>query len=547
MTTLSFRHESVTEERRAKIALTVAQFIKWVSLIPILSIAAAWIFMPQYPHFLAYSGLMLLIFLAAQAYPILYHRGNPRLGLRLMVAAVFIAVDGAPFVLPEVLLSIAACQGVLFLIAYQLLGSRDARWVATLGIAAFTGTLVITQFSSFQLFAPLDPTLGFWINLFICLFVAVGTLFVIHLTTNEQERLFLQQKDANQQLDDAAQHVKKEQARLVGMVQTCVAYMTQVSKGNMLASLSLDEYQARPDEPMMVLGQNLEAMTASLRDMIFKMREAAENLKHAAAEILAVTTQQMSGASSQSSAITETSTTAEEVRSVAQQAMQRAQELADLSKHSVDVARSGKESVELTVNGMQEVRGLVERMADNIVLQSSHTQRIGEIITTVSDIASQSNMLALNAAVEAARAGENGKSFAVVAAEVRTLAEGSRQATVQIKNILSDIQKASSATMLVSEEGSKGVDHGVSLVNQTGQVIEGLAQVVEDTALAADQMASGSRQQMNWVDQMAGAMQQINEATLQNLASTRQAESTAVNLNLLAGSLIDVIDRYQVA
>ena len=178
---------------------------------------------------------------------------------------------------------------------------------------------------------------------------------------------------------------------------------------------------------------------------------------------------------------------------------------------------------------MQEIRGVVERLAENILSLFKQTQRIGDIIATVSEIASQSNMLALNAAVEAARAGEHGKSFAVVALEVRSLAEGSRQATAQVKAILSAIQKASSATMLVSEEGSKGVDQGVSLVNHTGQVIEGLARVVEDAAQAADQMANGSRQQMNWVDQVALAMQLINEATLQSLASTRQSECTAQN------------------
>ena len=189
---------------------------------------------------------------------------------------------------------------------------------------------------------------------------------------------------------------------------------------------------ARADEPMMVLGRNLEAMTASLRGMIFKMKEAAENLKQAAAEILAVTTQQVSGASEQSSAIRRPASPRRKCGDCPTGHAPRAR-LADLSKRSVDVARSGKQSVESTVQGMQEMRGMVERIADNIVSLFSHTQRIGEIISTVNEIASQSNMLALNAAVEAARAGENGKGFAVVAAEVRALAEESRRATAQIK------------------------------------------------------------------------------------------------------------------
>ena len=296
MNPLPLHPETLTEDRRAKLALSVAVFIKWVSLIPILGVAAAYLFLPQYPHFLAYSCLMSLIFLASQAYPILYRNGHIKLGLRLLVASIFIAVNGVPFILPELQITIAACQGVLFVIAYQLLGSRDARWVAGMGTAAFGGTLALAHYVPFHLFAPLEPTTAFLVNLSISLFVAVGTLFVIHLTTNEQDRLFIQQQEANQQLDAAAKQAKTEQARLESMVKTCVAYMAEVSKGNMLADLSLTAYALQPDEPMMILSKNLETMTASLRGMIFKLKEAAENLKQAAAEILAATTQQASGA-----------------------------------------------------------------------------------------------------------------------------------------------------------------------------------------------------------------------------------------------------------
>ena len=107
-------------------------------------------------------------------------------------------------------------------------------------------------------------------------------------------------------------------------------------------------------------------------------------------------------------------------------------------------------------------QGRVDVIEENILALSERTQQIGEIIDTVNAIAAQSNMLALNAAVEAARAGEQGKGFAVVAEEVRDLADRSRQATAQVKAILSDVQRATNATGMATEEGKKGVDAGTA-------------------------------------------------------------------------------------
>jgi methyl-accepting chemotaxis protein len=148
--------------------------------------------------------------------------------------------------------------------------------------------------------------------------------------------------------------------------------------------------------------------------------------------------------------------------------------------------------------------------------------------------------------VEAARAGEQGKGFAVVAEEVRDLAERSRQATAQVKAILSDIQKATNATGMATEEGKKGVDAGVQLVGQMGEAIEQLAGVIDESAQSAMQMVAGGQQQTSGMEQIAVAMQNINQVTVQSMASTRQAEKSAQELNGLARSLTEQVAQYQV-
>src|SRR4051795_9573994 len=125
---------------------------------------------------------------------------------------------------------------------------------------------------------------------------------------------------------------------------------------------------------------------------------------------------------------------------------------------------------------MGTIREQVQSIADNILALSEQSQQIGEIIATVNDLADQSNLLALNAAIEAARAGEHGKGFAVVAAEIRSLAEQSKEATAQVRRLLGDIQRATNATVLATEEGTKGVEHGAQLIGQAGETIDELAE-----------------------------------------------------------------------
>ncbi|MFN2269981.1 MAG: methyl-accepting chemotaxis protein [Anaerolineae bacterium] len=279
--------------------------------------------------------------------------------------------------------------------------------------------------------------------------------------------------------------------------------------------------------------------------LLKEIQRTVSDLNTSAAEILAATTQQAAGASEQSAAISQTTVTVDEVKAISEQATQRAQEVVDASQRTVDVSHAGQQAVQDTIATMSHIEERVESIAENILALSEQTQQIGEIIATVGDIATQSNMLALNASVEAARAGEHGKGFAVVAAEVRNLAEQSRQATAQVREILLDIQGGINATVMATEEGIKVVDQGVGLAAGTRAAIKQLAGVVDESTQAALQMVAGGQQQAAGVEQIALAMNNINQATHQSLASIRQAERAAQDLNELASKLAQIVDQYQ--
>ncbi len=327
---------------------------------------------------------------------------------------------------------------------------------------------------------------------------------------------------------------------ITGPLQKGVYVMQEMSQGRIGNRLNME----RKDE-IGVLTRAMDQMSDRVREMLTSIGDAAANLTSATAEILAATTQQSSGASEQSAAISQTTTTVEEVKASSEQAAMRAQDVATASQRTVEVARSGQSSVQATIDSMAMIKERVEGISENLLALSDQTQQIGEIISTVNEIASQSNMLALNASVEAARAGEHGKGFAVVATEVRSLAEQSRQATEQIKAILSEIQKATNSTVMATEEGVKGVDRGVQLSMQSRESIEQLAAVINESAQVAAQVVASGQQQQTGIDQISLAMQNINQVTMQSLASTRQTEKSAQGLNELARKMSEILAQYR--
>ena len=295
-----------------------------------------------------------------------------------------------------------------------------------------------------------------------------------------------------------------------------------------------------------VLAETFRRMVQSLREVMRETKEGVSVLASSASEIAAATTQVASGAAETATAVTETTTTVEEVKQTAQLTSQKAKYVSESAQKSAQVSQTGKRAVEQTIEGMNRIRDQVESIAESIVRLSEQSQAIGEIIATVNDLAEQSNLLAVNAAIEAARAGEQGKGFAVVAQEVKSLAEQSKQATAQVRSILGEIQKATSAAVMATEQGSKAVEAGVKQSGEAGQSIRVLAESIAEAAQAATQIAASSQQQLVGMDQVALAMENIKQASTQNVASTKQAETAAQSLHELGQKLRQLVEQYKV-
>lgn len=353
--------------------------------------------------------------------------------------------------------------------------------------------------------------------------------------------------EMTRRVEQAAENERQARELLQATVDDYVTFVEGVAQGNLTQRLALKRNgngRNYHEDQLTKLGDNLNRMVGGLSDMAGQTREVSLKIASATAEILAATTQQLASATEQDTSINQTSTTAKEVLATVTQTAERAENVAKVAQRSVEVSQQGQQAVKDSVDGMQMIRHQVEAIAENILALSEKTQQIGQIIASVNDIAEQSKVLALNASIEAARAGEEGKSFAVVAMEVRNLAEQSREATDQVREILNEIQQATNTAVMATEEGIKGVDTGQNLINRAGQTIQDLAGVIREASQSASQIAASTHQQTVGMDQLSAAMGAIRQASIQTTASVQQAERSAQDLNAMAKQMQEAVARY---
>ncbi len=297
----------------------------------------------------------------------------------------------------------------------------------------------------------------------------------------------------------------------------------------------LGESQARAEE---LLRNSEQLMEKNIQQI-----ELGSELAAAAAELQANSQQQAGGASEQASAVSEVSTTIEELGSTARQIALAAEHVSEAAQQTLEQLSSGQDAVDESIQAMERIRQRVQDISTRVLSLGERSQQIGEIIDLIDDISDETHLLALNAAIEAAGAGEYGRRFAVVAAEVKSLANRTLAAAKEVKGVIAEIRQATSAAVLAAEEGSKEVERGVELAHRAGQVMDNIVMVAERTAQSAAEIGLATAQQQSASEQVVETMREIAEVARQTALGARHMADSAARLTAIAARLHGMTQR----
>jgi twitching motility protein PilJ len=261
--------------------------------------------------------------------------------------------------------------------------------------------------------------------------------------------------------------------------------------------------------------------------------------------ILLAADEMQAGATQQDQEITNTSSAVEELTVSMKQVSNNAEASAEAARRALDAAEQGNRAVRDTLEGMQRIRASVQATAKKIKSLGDRSLEISEIINVINDITEQTNLLALNAAIEAARAGEAGRGFAVVADEVRKLAEHSRSATKDIAALIKAIQAETNEAVVVMEDGTKEVEGGAQLADQAGRALDAISSVVRQSAELVQEISLASKQQVRGTEGVAHAMQIISGITRQTSQGTRGTVATVSQLVKLSDQLNEALAQFR--
>ncbi len=290
---------------------------------------------------------------------------------------------------------------------------------------------------------------------------------------------------------------------------------------------------------------NLNRMLESLRANADQTQINADVVNQATARLAASTQEQAAALQQQSSALQQTSVTLEELSQSANQISDRSREVASRAEATAQAAGAGLESVRKSARSTAELVEQVQVVSERINALGEKTDAIRSIVLSVNDIAERSNVLALNAAILAASAGSEGKGFTVVAHEMKSLSDQCKEATVQVRDLLGEVERGIQASVVLIEEAGRRGLAGSTFTDEASVSIHQLNAQVHDGTMAFSQIVAATSQQKLAFDQVSEALLSIRQTSQMTTATTHQLEETTRELHRLSGQLVSSIESYR--
>jgi methyl-accepting chemotaxis protein len=285
-------------------------------------------------------------------------------------------------------------------------------------------------------------------------------------------------------------------------------------------------------------------ISRSLSDQI---GSAVGQVRSSSSELQAAANQQASGAKEQASAMAEISTTISELLATSRQIAESAQRVAQNSEQTANSARSGHGTVDSTHESIAGIRRQVDQIVAHMLELGKKSQEIGAVLDIVSELAEQTNILAINATIEAAGAGEAGKRFAIVAEEIRKLADRVGGSTKEVRTLIEDVRSAVNTTVMATETGSKAVDAGTRQFGDVANAFKQIANLVATTTDAAREIELSTKQQATAVEQVNTAIASVTQASVETETSASQTLQTVSQMAALSKNLMRIIQPHMAA
>lgn len=338
---------------------------------------------------------------------------------------------------------------------------------------------------------------------------------------------------------------------LVGMAAAVAGVRTiQIPMKGVVARLTSSQlpapFQSDRHDEIGDIQRAFDTFVSSMRDTILQVGEASSAVASASTEISSSAEQMAAGAQEQSAQTAELAAAMEEMARTISENSRNATLAAEKARESKTAADQGGAVVKQTIEAVWRIGKAVQDFATTTMSLGSSSNQISDITSTIDDIAAQTNLLALNAAIEAARAGEQGRGFAVVADEVRKLAERTMKATKEIDGMVKQLQTDSGAALATLEEGTIAVDKGVTLAEEAGKMLEGIVGMCTVVVDAISQMAVASEEQASTSEAIAKNVDGINSITRESASGIHEMARAADDLNRLSAKEQELLTRFGV-
>ena len=323
-------------------------------------------------------------------------------------------------------------------------------------------------------------------------------------------------------------------------IQRAIAYLQTMAGGDLsepIAVLRKNEF-SKMLNAMKELQDSMRTIIAGIQGTVAQLSSASELLRTTSSQI----TEGTESASSQSVAIT---TAVDEMASVSDIILHRCQEMADNASGTNGATRSGEETISSMTSMMSEIERMVIGTMEAVKALGANSERIGDIVVAIGDIADQTNLLALNAAIEAARAGEQGRGFAVVADEVRSLAERTTTATREVQSIIASLQGDVKNVVTSMEQSAGSVRNGTKDVQLSSQAIGTIKEQIAPLIEHVSQVATAAEEQSTTSNSITEGMRRISEVIHNAANGAQRTEQAAAELARSASELQYMVNRFK--